>query len=114
LIEPRLASEVRIAALRRLAEAEGGFVTILRKGDPVAGAILVIGVVKGRNPVVYDRFPSPDGAYSWQALAKQAIVTEQEISDLWQKRRARDPDLWVIELDVASTERLDGLLTAIG
>jgi len=23
----------------------------------------------------------------------------------WQRRRARDPDLWVIELDIASPER---------
>jgi hypothetical protein len=114
LIEPRLATDIRVAALRRLAEAEGGFVTILRKGDPVAGAMLVIGLVKGRDPEVYDRFPSADGGYNWQALTKQDIVTEEQISAIWNKRRLRDPDLWVIELDVASTERLNGLLTAIG
>lgn len=114
MIEPRLASQIRVAALRRLAEAEGGFVTILRKGDEIAGALLVIALVKGRNPVIYDRFPSPEGSWSWQALTSQDIENEDEISEYWHKRRAKDPDLWVIELDVASTERLNGLLAAIG
>ncbi|MBL0925088.1 MAG: DUF1491 family protein [Sphingomonadaceae bacterium] len=114
MIEPRLASQIRVAALRRLAEAEGDFVTILRKGDDVAGAMLVIGLVKGRNPVVYDRFPSAGGSWSWEPLTSQDIENEGEIWKYWQKRRAKDPDLWVIELDVASTERLNGLLAAIG
>lgn len=114
MIEPRLATDVRVAALRRLAEAEGDFVTIIRKGDPIAGAMLVIGLIKGRDPAVYDRFPDPDGGYSWQAVTNQVIESEKQISDIWQKRRLRDPDLWVIELDVASIERLNGLLTAIG
>jgi hypothetical protein len=114
LIEPRLASQVRVAALRRLAEAEGAFVTILRKGDDIAGAMLVIALVKGRNPVIYDRFPSREGSWSWQPLTSQDIENEDEISKYWHRRRAKDPDLWVIELDVASTERLNGLLAAIG
>ena len=32
------------------------------------------------------------------------------VQEYWQKRCARDPDLWVFELDVASAARLDGLL----
>ena len=31
----------------------------------------------------------------------------------WKKRAIRDPDLWVLELDVASGARLDGLMTAL-
>ena len=27
------------------------------------------------------------------------------VSDYWQRRRSRDPDLWVVELDIASAER---------
>jgi hypothetical protein len=32
------------------------------------------------------------------------------VQEYWKKRCARDPDLWVFELDVASAARLDGLL----
>jgi hypothetical protein len=27
------------------------------------------------------------------------------VSDYWQRRRSRDPDLWVLELDIAAAER---------
>lgn len=112
MIEPRLTSEFQVSALRRLAEAGGDTLTILRKGDPTSGAILLIGQIRGKNPVLFDRFPSLDGAPAWQAVTAQIEENEGEVLALWQKRLSRDPDLWVIELDVASTERLDGLLTA--
>lgn len=109
MIEPRLTSDIQISALKRLVEAEGGFATVLRKGDPTSGAILLIGQVRGENPVLYDRFPSLDGGAAWQQIAEKEV----EVATHWQKRVARDPDLWVIELDVASTERLNGLLGTI-
>jgi hypothetical protein len=112
LTEPRLASSVQVSAFIRLASVGGDFATVLRKGDAVAGAILLIGLVRGKNPVLFERFPSLDGSTPWQQLGAQDSENETEITERWQKRAARDPDLWVIELDVASPERLDGLLTA--
>ena len=29
----------------------------------------------------------------------------REITDYWQRRRRTDPDLWVVELDIAEAER---------
>jgi hypothetical protein len=110
LIEPRLTSDFQISALKRLVEAGGDFATVLRKGDPTSGAILLIGQIRGRNPVLFDRFPSLDGSAIWQPVTAQIEENEGEVFSYWQKRVSRDPDLWVIELDVASTERLDGLL----
>ena len=112
MIEPRLASFVQVSAFIRLAQAEGGFAAVLRKGDPVAGAIMLIGLIRGQNPVVFERFPSLEGGSSWQQVNMQASENEADITAMWQKRAGRDPDLWVIELDVVSTERLAGLLTA--
>ena len=109
MIEPRLTSDIQISALKRLTEADGGFATILRKGDPTSGAILLIGQVRGKNPVLYDRFSSISGGSEWQSVTGQDSENEAEVSTYWQKRVARDPDLWVIELDVASTERLNEL-----
>lgn len=105
MIEPRLTSDIQVSALKRLVEVGGGFATVLRKGDPTSGAILIIGLVRGENPVLYDRFPSLDGDLVWQQIAEN----EADVSAQWQKRAARDPDLWVIELDVASVERLNDL-----
>jgi hypothetical protein len=96
--------------LKRLAEAGGDFATVIRKGDVTSGAILLIGQIRGQNPVLFDRFPSLDGDSMWEPITAQADDNEAEVGAYWQKRAARDPDLWVIELDVASTERLTLLL----
>lgn len=112
MIEPRLASFVQVSAFIRLAQAEGDFAAVLRKGDPVSGAIMLIGLIRGQNPVVFERFPSLEGGSSWQQVNMQASENEADITAMWHKRASRDPDLWVIELDVVSTERLAGLLTA--
>jgi hypothetical protein len=112
LIEPRLTSDFQISAIKRLAEAGGDFATVLRKGDPTSGAILLIGQIRGKNPVLFDRYPSLDGMAIWQPVTSQIEENEAEVFGYWQRRVARDPDLWVLELDVASSERLAGLLAA--
>ena len=111
MIEPRLATDVQISAMRRLAEADGGFATVLKKGDATSGAILLIGQIHGAEPRLYDRYPSLDGKTAWQRV-DLAETGDAAIQNYWQKRCARDPDLWVFELDVASAARLDGLLAA--
>lgn len=115
MIEPRLATGVQISAMKRLAEADGGFATILKKGDATSGAILLIGQIRGAQPRLYDRYPSLDGQTVWHIVDSGVDLAETgdaAIQNYWQKRCARDPDLWVFELDVASAARLDGLLSA--
>ena len=111
MIEPRLATDVQISAMRRLAEADGGFATVLKKGDATSGAILLIAQIRGAEPRLYDRYPSLDGKNAWQSV-DLAETGDAAIQNYWQQRCARDPDLWVFELDVASAARLDGLLSA--
>jgi hypothetical protein len=98
--------------LKRLAEAGGDFATVIRKGDVTSGTILLIGQIRGQNPVLFDRFPSIDGDAMWEPITAQSDDNEAEVGAYWQKRAARDPDLWVIELDVASVERLTLLLAS--
>jgi len=112
MIEPRLASSVQVSAFIRLAQAEGDFAAVLRKGDAVAGAILLIGLIRGQDPVIYERFPSLDGGSPWKQVDGKSTDTDINVTQNWQKRAQRDPDLWVIELDVASPERLNRLLEA--
>lgn len=112
MIEPRLTAEFQISAIQRLAEAGGGFATVLRKGDRTSGAILLIGQIRGRNAVLFDRYPSLDGISKWQPVSLQNDENEVNVTAYWQKRAARDPDLWIMELDVASPERLAGLLAS--
>ncbi|MFN3619893.1 DUF1491 family protein [Sphingorhabdus sp.] len=112
MIEPRLASGVFISAIKRLIEAEGDFATVLKKGDAISGAILLIGQVRGADPVIYERYPSLDGTSGWQHV-DLSDRNDVIVQNYWKKRGVQDPDLWVLELDVASAARLDGLLAAL-
>jgi hypothetical protein len=84
LIEPRLASGVQISALKRLAEAEGDFATVLKKGDATSGAILLIGQVRGTDPILYERYPSLDGQSAWKSV-DLANSSDALVQDYWRK-----------------------------
>lgn len=104
-MEPRLASSVLVSALLRRAEAEGGFGTVLARGDSISGAILVILLERGRNPSFLERLLQPDGSYAWQKAGKEASINQEEAEKFLARRRKIDPDLWLIELDIPSGER---------
>ncbi len=108
-MQPRLASSILVGALLRRAEAEGGFGMVLAKGDPTAGAIAVILAERGANPRFFERLLQPDGRYAWQESAQHG-----DLPALIERRRRFDPDLWLIELDVASTERFAAEMNSLG
>lgn len=85
--------------LRRINDA-GGFGAVLAKGDAGAGGVLV--VARGRNAAVrlFERGLGPDG----RPGLIESTPTE-DVDGYWRRRRRRDPDLWVIELDGADAER---------
>jgi len=109
----RLASSVLVGGLLRRAESEGGFGAVLAKGDPSAGAIAVILAEKGRKACFLERLLQPDGSYSWQS-ARQEIDNEQEFQKFLDRRRQFDPDIWILELDIASAERFAAEMNATG
>jgi hypothetical protein len=112
--EPRLATHMIVSALIRQFSAMGDFATVLHKGDPVAGVLLLVSRIKGRNPALFEQFPAVNATRNWQPVFNQNIDNEQKISDYLERRIKQDRDIWVLELDVAFAERLDGLLTSKG
>lgn len=104
-MEARLSTSVLVTSLMRRAESDGGFAVVVSKGDPTAGSVLVILTEKGRKQRVLERLLQPNGAYSWQEIGTQAAENEEEFQRFLSRRRSFDPDLWLIELDVASAER---------
>lgn len=96
----RLPSGMLVSALLRRVNDAGGFSAVMAKGDAQGGAILVIAVDKGASPRLLERGIGPDG--------RTALIDSTPVEDLdgyWRRRRARDPDLWVVEVDVAAAER---------
>jgi hypothetical protein len=100
----RLPSGVLVSALLRRVNDAGGIATLLARGDAQAGAILIVTLDRGVMPRLLERGIGPDGKTAL-VPAGPAESTPGEIADYWRKRRQRDPDLWVIELDIPAAER---------
>ena len=112
-MEARLAASVLAAALIRRAQAEGGFGAVLAKGDAMAGSILVILLERGENPRLLERLLQPDGRYSWRESGSQRIENPRQVPSFIAQRRRFDPDLWVLELDIPSSERFAAEMNAL-
>lgn len=101
----RLASGLLVNALVRRVNAAGGSAMVLAKGEAEAGAILVLALERGGNPRFLERGIGPDGRLAMVASGPAQMADEAAVSSYWQRRRSRDPDLWVVELDIVGAER---------
>ena len=106
MIEPRLSAEMIVQSLLRKVGQEGGFGTVIKKGDLISGSIIIQCLEKGQNPTLLEKMPSLDGPSEWQKIWPQDTEKKQELSEYLDRRQQFDPDLWVIELDVPDAERL--------
>lgn len=96
----RLPTHLVVGALLRRLNDSGGMGMVMARGDAQAGGILVLIGERGRESRVLERGIGPDG--------RTALIDSTPADDIagyWQRRRARDPDLWVVDLDGASAER---------
>lgn len=110
----RLPAHLEVAGILRRAEANGGFGTVLRKGDPERGSLLLVISSRGRHVAVLERVLSLAGGYDWRPAALPDSAGSHEISDFLAKRARFDEDLWALELDIADPERFIAETTASG
>lgn len=108
-MEARLPAHLEVSGLIRQVEAAGGFGMVLGKGDRDAGTIMVVIVESGQNARVYERMPQADGSRKWHCSLVQSDDNKGEIPEFLDRRRRQDPDLWVVELDIAGGERFIGV-----
>jgi len=101
------------AILRRVA-AEGGFATILRKGDAERGSLLLLVTSRGSHLAALERVLSLDGSYSWHRIGPGESAGSAEIADFLARRARFDEDSWAIELDIAEPERFIAETTGAG
>lgn len=99
----RLTSGMLVSALIRRVQAEGGFATVLHRGNDAAGAILIECVDRGQRQVLLERTTGLDGQDEWRE--NPANPDESTHQNQMEKRRRSDPDLWVVELDIADAKR---------
>lgn len=101
----RIDSALLVAALRRRVEAAGGFATVVAKGDPHSGTILLHCTEKGADTGIFERISGLDGRYRLESCGPTSTAGAKELDEYIQRRMSRDPDLWVVELDIADAQR---------
>lgn len=102
---PRLTSRITIDALFRRVRAAGGFATVLARGEDGAGAILLVCADRGRVVRLLERTIDLSGDYRWTPCGPQDVESADLRDSYIARRRAQDPDLWLVELDIADAER---------
>jgi hypothetical protein len=107
----RLTSRMTVDALMRRVQAAGGFAAVLAKGDDTAGAILLACSERGEVRMLLERTVDLDGRYRWTPCGPQDVESQADRDSYMGRRRAQDPDLWLIELDVADAERFAAEMT---
>lgn len=96
----RLPTHLVVGALLRRVNDAGGMAVVLARGDAQTGGLLVSLADRAGEPRLVER------AFDLDGTARLIDSTPSgAIDDYWRRRRAGDPDLWVIELDIADGER---------
>lgn len=111
---PRLAASVEAASLVRRATAAGDFAAVLRKGDPERGAIVILVRSRGKHAATLERTLGADGSYNWQEVGPRGDESAEKLAEFLERRISFDPDIWLIELDIAQAERFIAETTLSG
>lgn len=108
----RLPTHLQVSALIRRVGGEGGFATVLARGDRDSGTMMVVLSDRGSLSTAYERMPQADGTRSWQVSRRQEANAPFAFGEYLERRKDQDRDLWIVELDVRDGERfieeLDG------
>ena len=110
----RLPAKLEVSGLVRQIESDGGFAAIVHKGDPEGGSLLLIVASRGRHVACLERILGVSGDYEWLATRPGDSSGSLDLPAFLAKRRRFDPDLWVVELDIADPERFIAETTAAG
>lgn len=103
--QPRLTAELFVSAMLAQVSGEGGFGAVLRRGDRERGDVLLLMTERGALKSLLERRLGADGAYTWADLIAGSPDGSASLQQLIDRRARFDPDFWLLELDVADSER---------
>lgn len=106
----RLPAHLEVSSLIRLVESQGGSAMVLAKGERDGGTVLIVTMFRGEDACVFERMPQLDGTRPFIESKSQDIEKPNEFSEYLARRRKQDPDIWIIEVDIADAERFIALL----
>lgn len=96
---PRLKAGIWVAAYIRRCFGAGKPALLRHRGDEHGGTVLIkVNRLDGTASVLSPSF-GLEGQRIWLSATGDAPVTEADADAYIAKRRARDPDLWVVEVE---------------
>jgi len=98
-MEPRLKTLIWVQALVRRAEIGGASAFVARKGEPDAGAVIVKVSPLNGTAMVWSSSYGNEGERRWIRATGAGFVTDADAEAYITRARARDGDLWVIEIE---------------
>jgi len=103
----RVTTDFWVAALLRRVFSEGGFGAVVTRGAAEAGAVFVVARDRFGEAVLFG--PAPQTAYDSERpddrrfLELGSGLAEEAVEARLAKESRFDPDIWVVEIEPAST-----------
>jgi len=113
-LSERLPAGIEVSALIRRVQAEGGFASVLHKGDADRGTISLLVAERGKTRAVLERRMAADFTYKWTEVPSSVVQDGSDWREWVRKASQIDPDCWILELDIADAQRFIAETTATG
>ncbi len=97
----KLPTELLVAGYLRQCMAAGIPVYIVHKGAPAAGTVTLRIALRDKAVKILNQSRDMEGNLGWSNPFDSETVDEARADQYIQKAVARDPDLWVIEVESA-------------
>jgi len=104
-VDDRLPAHLEVSGIIRAVDAQGGFATVIEKGERDAGTILILTMERGNNARLWERMPQLDGSRAYVVIKTQDPEKQEEFTEYLARRKRQDSDIWIVELDIANPER---------
>ena len=95
----RLSTDVWVRAHIRRLIACAIPATVARKGEPESGTVLLKVNLLTDGVKVLSQIRDIEGRLAWMAAFDGRAVSEAEADDYLNRHVARDPDVWIIEIE---------------
>ena len=110
----RLPARIEVSALIRRVQGEGGFASVLHKGDLDSGTISLLIAERGEPRAVLERRMAADFNYRWTEVPSSVVENASDWREWVEKASRIDPDCWILELDIADAQRFIAETTSAG
>ena len=97
--DDRLPTEVWVKAHIRRCSAEGVPATVARRGEAMGGLVILKLNQRDQGCRVLSQSRDLEGRLAWLPGLKGELVAEDEAEAYIARAVARDPDLWVVEIE---------------